>query len=541
MRLSRSLTPTLIPALTLALAPLAAAPAAADVVTDWNTILIDAVRTDRTNPPVATRRSAMVHTAIYDAVVGIVGGFEPYHVTDPAPGGASPEAAAAAAAHRVLVDAFPAQAATFDASLAASLAAIPDGQAKDDGIAWGEQVADQILALRAGDGSDVPVPFDTPLGAGWWVPTPPAFAAPLVPQWPYVTPWTMNRGSQFREPAPPPPTSAEYTVNYLEVLRLGDVDSALRTADQSEIALFWNDGPGTNTPPGHWQDIARALGQAEGNSLLENARMFALVTMAQADAAIVSWDNKYFWDNWRPYTGIHEADTDGNPNTHPDPNWASFITTPPFPTFTSGHSTFSGGSSRVLAHFFGTDDLAFSAGSDGLPGVTRAYTSLSQAAEEAGQSRIYGGIHWQYDNEGGLRSGRALADHVFFNFLRPVAAAGACAPGTTALCLTGGRFRVEAAWATDAGASGPATAEQLTDDSGRFWFFRPDNTELVVKVLDACVPPFDRFWVFSAGLTNVEVTLTVTDTETGTARTYFNPQKSDYQPRLDTSAFATCP
>ncbi len=539
MRLTRSLTPTLAPVLTLALA-LAAAPAAADVVTDWNAILIDAVRTDRTNPPVATRRAAMVHTAVYDAVVGIAGGFEPYHVADAAPPGASPEAAAAAAAHRVLVAVFPAQAATFDAELAASLAAIPDGQAKDDGVAWGEQVGDAIIALRTGDGSDAPAPFESPLGAGWWAPTPPAFAPALLPNWPYVTPWTMTRGSQFRQPAPPPPTSDEYTANYQEVLFLGDVDSAFRTADQSEIALFWNDGPGTNTPPGHWQDIARALGLAQGNSLVENARMLALVTLAQADAAIVSWDNKYFWDNWRPYTGIHEADTDGNPNTHPDTTWASFITTPPFPTYTSGHSTFSGSSSRALAHFFGTDDIAFSAGSDGLPGVTRSFASISQAAEEAGQSRVYGGIHWQYDNEGGLQSGRALADHLFFNFLRPVVTAGPCTPSTGAACLTGGRFRVEASWATGSG-SGPATAEQLTDDSARFWFFRPDNTELVVKVLNACVPPFDRFWVFSAGLTDVEVTLTVTDTQTGTARTYFNPRGKEYQPRLDTNAFATCP
>jgi len=540
MRPSDSLTRTLASTLILALT-LAAAPAAADVVTDWNAILIDAVRTDSTNPPVMTRRSAMVHTAVYDAVVGIEGGFAPYHVTDPAPAGASPEAAAAAAAHAVLVAVFPAQAATFDAELANSLAAIPDGQAKDDGVAWGEQVAAQILDLRADDGSAAAVPYEAPIGACWWVPTPPAFAPALVPQWPHVTPWTMTGGSQFRVEAPPPLTSARYTADYLEVLRLGDVDSPFRTADQSEIALFWNDGAGTNTPPGHWQDIARSLAQVEGNSLLENARMFALVTIVQADAAIVSWDNKYHWNNWRPYTGIHLADTDGNPATHPDTTWSSFITTPPFPTYTSGHSTFSGSSSRILAHFLGTDDIAFSAGSDGTPGVTRDFTSISQAAEEAGQSRIYGGIHWQYDNTGGLESGRALADHVFFNFLRPTSAPGTCAPSATALCLTGGRFRVEATWATAAGTSGPATAEPLTDDSGRFWFFQERNTELVVKVHDACVPPFDRFWVFAAGLTDVEVTLTVTDTQTGTVRTYFNPQGTEFTPRLDTSAFATCP
>jgi hypothetical protein len=350
----------------------------------------------------------------------------------------------------------------------------------------------------------------------------------------------MHSGSQFRVAAPPPLTSEEYRQAFEEVRLLGDVDSLVRTADQTEIALLWNDGAGTETPPGHWQHIGQILAAAEGNSLLENARLFALLSIAQADAAIVSWDNKYYYDHWRPYTGIVHADTDGHPGTAPDPAWFNLITTPPFPTYTSGHSTFSGASSRILAHFYGSDDLAFSAPTDGLPGVTRSFTSLSQAAEEAGQSRIYGGIHWQYDNQGGLRSGRALADHVFFNFLRPVTLPGTCTPGDVTLCLQGGRFQVEAQWADFAGGSGPGHALPSGDATGAFWFFNPINTEITVKVLDAC-GPFDRFWVFAAGLTHVEVLITVTDTDTGTVKQYFNPRGKAFAPIQDTAAFATCP
>jgi hypothetical protein len=528
--------------LTLALAAVLglAAGAAADVVTDWNAVLLDAIRTDRTNPPRATRNMALVNTAIFDAVNGVADAYEPYHVAPGAPAGASPEAAAAAAAHRVLSAVYPAQQDSFDAQLADSLAAIPDGQAENDGVAWGEEVADALLALRADDGADEAVPYATPEGASWWQPTPPAFAPALLPNWPAVTPWCMTSGKQFRQPAPPPLTSQEYRANYEEVRRLGDVDSPFRTADQSEIALFWNDGPGTNTPPGHWNEIAQGLSAQHGLTLLENARLFALQSLVVADAAIVSWDNKYHWNNWRPVTGIALYDTDGNDQTGPDPGWSSFITTPPFPSYTSGHSTFSGSSSRILALFFGTDDLAFDLPSDGLPGVTRSFTSLSEAAEEAGQSRIYGGIHWQYDNTGGLKSGRALAEHVFFNFLRPRTDPGTCAADGQTLCLAGGRFRVQAAWATAAGGSGAGNAVSDSDLAGRFWFFNPNNTELVVKVLNAC-GPYDHFWVFASGVTDVEVTLTVTDTQAGVTRTYFNPQKRSFAPILDTAAFATCP
>jgi hypothetical protein len=517
------------------------ASARADVVLDWNNVALNAIRVDRTAPPKASRALACVHTAMFDAINSASGGSYTPYLVQPVQfiSPISVEAAAAAAAHAVLVSLFPAQKATFDAALATSLAAIPDGPEKTGGISWGESVAAMILEARHDDGSGTAVDYSAPTGANWWIPTPPAFAAALLPNWPNVLPWAMTSGSQFRQAAPPTPISGEYTAAFGEVESLGRVDSATRTADQTQIALFWADGGGTATPPGHWHVIAQGIAQEKHLGLLDNARLFALLGIAGADAAIVSWDHKYSYNTWRPITGIQHADTDGNPATAADPSWTPLIATPPFPSYTSGHSTFSSASARVLALFFGTDQISFSTTSDGLPGVTRSFTRLSAAAEEAGQSRIYGGIHWQFDNQAGLASGRALADHVFFNFLTPAATASVCHSGPTTLCLNGGRFEVEAHWSSGSG-SGAGTAESLGEDSGRFWFFSADNTELVVKVLNAC--SYDNhYWVFASGLTNVEVTVTVTDTQTGTVRRYFNPQGKAFAPVQDVQAFATCP
>ncbi len=465
-------------------------------------------------------------------------------MTAAAPSGASPEAAVVGAAHRALVALFPAQTATFDARRIASLAAIPDGPGESAGLAWGEQVAAAILALRADDGFDAAPVYEVPQGAGWWAPTPPAFGPALLPGWGLVTPWAMTSGAQFRHGPPPAPNSSEYSRAFNEVKRTGRSNSPVRTADQTQIAFFWEDGPGTYTPPGHWHEIAQNISRARGLSLLENARLFGLLGIAVADAAIVSWDHKFAYHHWRPITAIRRADEDGNPATAADPAWESLIPTPPFPAYTSGHSTFSGAASRVLALYFGTDAVAFTDDADParwpeqLTGVSRSFTSLSQAAEEAGQSRIYGGIHWQYDNEVGLESGRELAEHVFFTQLGERVTAGACVPSDTSACLAGGRFRVEARFTTPQGGTGMARVVVDTADSARFWFFDADNTELVVKALDGCALN-GRYWVFASGLTDVEVVLEVTDTETGRTRSYFNRQGRAFLPVQDTGAF-TC-
>lgn len=392
----------------------------ADVITDWNNQLLDAIRAELTNPPQGSRYLALTNGAMFDAVNGVLGGYEPFHVTETRPD-ADPEAAAAAAAHRVLVNMYPSRTEIFDEALAASLSQVVDGPAKEAGIEWGEFCADQILALRAADNADLAVAYSPSGEPGFWEPTPEAYEPALQPNWPQVLPWSMARGSQFRSPPPPAMDSPEYTTAFNEVAAYGGVESDLRTAEQTEIAWFWADDPGTVGAPGRWVMIGVDIATREGLSLHQNARLFALQSMALADAAIVAWDNKYHYDHWRPHYGIHEADRDGNPDTVADTEWSALIPIPPFPAYTSGHSTFAGSGSMVMELVLGRDEIAFSSPPEGgVPASTRSFSSLSEAAEESGKSRIYGGSHWEYDNANGLHDGRSLARYVVFNHLREI-------------------------------------------------------------------------------------------------------------------------
>jgi Ca2+-binding RTX toxin-like protein len=303
----------------------------------------------------------------------------------------------------------------LDARYAESLSSIADAQ-KDAGIAWGKEVAQQIIALRADDGSKDVVAHESPEGAGYWEPTPPAFANPLLPQWPGADPWAMHEGDQFRPDAPPSLTSQEYTDAFNEVKAYGEKESTVRTEEQTNIAKFWASGTGTLTPPGQWQEIAQFIAEEKNLSPLETAKMFASLSVALADAAIAAWDTKYAYDNWRPVTGIAQAQNDGNPDTQAQAGWTPLLTTPPFPDYISGHSTFSAAAASVLAEYLGTDAVSFKAFSDAYPNAAREFTSLMDAAEEAGQSRIYGGIHWQFANQAGLATGEALGQYVGENF-----------------------------------------------------------------------------------------------------------------------------
>jgi hypothetical protein len=395
-----------------------------DLVIRWNRVAIDTIRETRTNPPMATRALAMMHVAIYDAVNAIDGAHEPYFVVSQPAYNTSREAAAATAAYNVLVSLYPDQVEFFDFHLYESLKTVADSPAKTDGIALGEYVAQQIIDLRANDGWDRHVEYTPGTLPGQWRPTPPNYAPALLPQWPLVTPWAMTSGSQFRAPAPPALDSVQYGTDVNEVKDLGRVDSQSRTADQSEIALFWSDNPGTCTPPGHWNMIAENCSESLGYGLGKNALLFAKLNVAMADSAILCWDNKYNYSLWRPYHAITLADQDGNPLTEPDPTWSSFVVTPPFPEYTSGHSTFSAAAAKILANEFGTDHLSFVDVSDTLPGIPRYYDSFTEAAEEAGRSRIYGGIHYEFANQNAQQNGRDLADYIQDNFFQPVTSNG---------------------------------------------------------------------------------------------------------------------
>ena len=386
-------------------------PASADVVTDWNNAALDAIRTDRTAPPIASRSLAILHAAIYDAVNGIARTHEPYLVPSAVSTSASRVAAATAAAHQALVSLFPSHTSTFDGLHAAILAGISNGPQKTNGITWGEFVASQILAARANDGSTAIIQPPGGSGPGVWIPTPPAFLPYLLPQWGFVAPFAMNSPSQFRPPGPPALNSQQYAEDYEEVKQLGASVGSTRTEEQTEIALFWADGAGTETPPGHWNSIAQTIAAAQGNTLEENARLFALLNIAMADAAICAWDAKYTFDFWRPVTAIAFAE--------PELNWMSFIITPPFPDYVSGHSTFSAAAATVLPLFFGTEDLPFTTGSDFLPGVFRSFATCMDAAEEAALSRIYGGIHFRSASEDGLQAGSSIGEWTATHYLLP--------------------------------------------------------------------------------------------------------------------------
>jgi hypothetical protein len=380
----------------------------ADPIFDWNDEALAAIRTDKTSPPVASRALAMLHGAVYDAVESIDQRNGTYLSVPAAPPTASREAAIAEAATRVLSNLFPAQADRFQANRLEWLVKVPEGLDKQSGIAAGGRAADAMLAARSNDGSQNSVTY-TPGGElGDWEPTPPALAPPLLPQWPGVRPFAISSGSVFRPGPPPALTSAQYTAAFDEVKQIGSATSSTRTQDQTQIANFWANGAGTATPPGHLNLIARTIAESRGTTLSENARLMAILNLALADAAIACWDVKYQSEFWRPITGIRKAADDGNAATQADSQWTPLLITPNFPSYTSGHATFSGAMATVLTRFFGTSQLPFTAPSENPAATARSYSSVDQAAQESADSRLYGGIHWRFDNEQGLTMGRSV-------------------------------------------------------------------------------------------------------------------------------------
>ncbi len=417
-----------------------------DVISEWNSELLETVRETtapastvpgllvKPPPPLVAKQLAMVQVAMFDAINAVNPQYESYALQIAPQTGASEVAAAAAAAHRVASALFslPVQIEKWDTTLSETLAAVPDGQAKTLGLELGRKSADAILARRANDGSGATSNYVHGTDPGDWQPTAPGFSAATLPQWPQVTPFVMTAGNQFRPTAPPLLTSPEYAAAVDQVMQLGDADSQTRTAEQTEIAKFWADGGGTATPPGHWNAIATDILLQRESSLIESARTMALLNLALADAAIVSWDAKYFYDLWRPIDAIRKAATDGNAATTAKTDWTPLLNTPSFPSYTSGHSTFSGAAAEVLSSLFG-ESFAFSTLADrGAAGiwpppddvtglVKRTFPSFDAAAEEAGMSRIYGGIHYSFDNVAGLSSGRSVGQLVINSALRPLA------------------------------------------------------------------------------------------------------------------------
>jgi hypothetical protein len=394
--------------------PLAAAAQQCDAVLRWNEEALRAIRADRTPPPVAARNLAVLHVALYDAVAGADGSYRAFRTGLPTPG-ADTQAAASVAAHRVLIELYPARVDELDTALDDTLGNVPEGPAKVRGIALGQVVAERTLRWRSGDARAARSDYAPRPGLGRWQPTPPGYARPVLPGWGSVPCFALADTAAFRPPGPPDVTSEAFAASYREVRALGAANSAVRTREQTQVALFWADGEGTVTPPGHWNRIAQAVAVDRNLTLAEKARLFAALNVAMADAAVVCWECKYRFDVWRPVTAIRSAGT----GLGSDPDWAPLLPTPPFPAYTSGHSSFSAAAAAALAAVLGTDEVRFSTTSEGLPGVTRSFASFSAAAEEAGMSRIYGGIHWSFDNTDGLKCGRDVGGYVAMYFFRP--------------------------------------------------------------------------------------------------------------------------
>ncbi|OLD92492.1 MAG: hypothetical protein AUI36_47415, partial [Cyanobacteria bacterium 13_1_40CM_2_61_4] len=387
----------------------------ADVVTDWNQTAIATLSAGGVRFPPQTRALAMMHAAIFDAVNATNHRYTAYAVNIYAPH-ASPEAAAAAAAHGVLVNLIPSQQVNLDAAYADSLAQVSDGAAKDSGIALGLTVASGILALRSADGSNAIVPYTPGSGPGVWQPTPPNFGPAVFVAFATTMPFTLRSSSQFLAEGPPSLSSDEYTRDFNEVKSLGAVNSATRNADQTEAALFWIENSDFT-----WNLIARSAAAAHQNDLSENARLFALLNMATADGIIAGFNTKYTYNFWRPITAIRSADTDGNNETVADPAWTPLSPTPAHPDYTSNHSIYSAAAAKVLALVLGSDDFDFSITSSTAPnGAVRSYHSFSQAAEECGMSRIWLGFHFQTAVRHGLNQGKQIGPFAFEHCLTPV-------------------------------------------------------------------------------------------------------------------------
>jgi membrane-associated phospholipid phosphatase len=398
------------------------APAMADAtkpvsqVVQWNRTLLVIVRTLGAQPATIhpTRSFAIMHAAIYDAVNAIDGTHKPYLVRLSASHFASQEAAAAAAAHEVLVKLYPSFQPTLDDQLQKALAQLANA-GRADGIQIGNTVADRILALRANDGSNVPpIPYVFGNAPGDYQSTPPNFPKqPQFTHWSHVTPFALESANQFRPGGPPKLTSDRYADAFDQVKSLGIAGSTTATADEALTGRFWN-----GAIQNYWNEISQTASLAHNLATAENARLFALLNLSFADAVIAFYDAKYTYNFWRPVTAIRAGATDGNPETEADPNWLPEVgNTTPDPSYPGAHAVISAAGAEVLTSFFRKHHFAFDVTSEVLPGVTRSFTRFPAAAEEATLSRIFAGVHFLFDLTSGQRLGDDVADFVVDNFL----------------------------------------------------------------------------------------------------------------------------
>ena len=385
--------------------------ARADVVTDWNDVAVAHVVAARQLPPDGARAVAMMHVAMFDAINAVQPRYTPYAFKGKAPAGASAEAAGAAAARTVLLKLYPEQSAAIEKAYAASLAAIPDGAGKSAGIALGEQVGNRCIALRTEDGASATFAYRPVTSAGVYVPT----MIPVSANWPNVKPFVMKEPAQFRPGPPPALKSAEWTKDLNEIQQVGGQQSSVRTPEQTDVGRFW---ALTGVPS--WNPIVRALSASAGLSLLENARLFALVNMAATDSFISVFDAKYAYNLWRPITAIRNGDLYGNGDIARDGGWMPLIDTPMHPEYPCAHCISSAAVGTVLASYFGGRPISVTMTSPTAPGVTRKWERLEDYVQEVNDARVWAGVHYRFSTRVGTDMGRKIGELAVRQYLQPL-------------------------------------------------------------------------------------------------------------------------
>lgn len=385
---------------------LPAARARADVVTDWNVIALNATAVPA-NSILQSRALAIVHCAMHDAARAIDRKSAPYAVDVQAPPGTSLEAAVATAAYETLLQLAPGQRPMLEAALNVSLSKVADGQAKADAIAVGKEAASKMLALRSRDGADVKRAFTAKPGVALYQLTPPQALPAILAHWGEVVPFALRSRTGLEFKGPPAFGSAQFAREFDEVKSLGARNSTSRTADQTAVAIFWT--VQTAVP---WHAAARAASEAKGLSVSENARLFALLSMATADSQIVAFEEKYKHPHWRPITAIRAALELKAPTLNGDADWEPLLVTPPHPEYPSAHTAFSGAAEAVLRAFFGSDEVKVSVTAPSAFAVTRTYRSFSELTEEVENARVWGGIHFRSANTDGAEIGRKIGEAV---------------------------------------------------------------------------------------------------------------------------------
>jgi hypothetical protein len=391
-----------------------------EVVVEWNQLLQDGI------PPTLAllqpRHYSMMHIAMFDAINSIEGDYSKYHARVAASKGASAEAAAAQAAHDVLASLLPANVAIYDAALSARLATIPPGRAAQ-GVKVGKKVALKILQWRANDGSAVPPPpYVLPTIAGLWQPTTPGAPAGFT-QVPKMTPLALLTTTEFLPLRHPELTSDRYTTDFNEVKDYGSATSTVRLPDQTQLAQLFGGVITRTTAFAAWNNVARDVARQQNLSLIETARVFALLNVSMQDGLITSHTGKFVYGLWRPLTAIRNADLDLNPATIPDTAWAPLITTPPYPSYPGNMACVGAASARALQLAFGTNDIPFTVlwlGNAASPvDVPKSYTGFWQFAQDEANARIYSGIHYRFDNEASQESCPRVSEYVYARYMRP--------------------------------------------------------------------------------------------------------------------------